>query len=634
MQVSANVVKLVKTGSSQTIHWAYYLQVGTNGPQMLAQTTPIPVTNSPRKLPQTWNYLYKNKNDQIFSFEKIDSYHALVKAIVYQLECMETTLGDTDRADFEYSLSNGSLEDHDAFSKLFEGPKALKIRNIRGEDEVNSDVFDPLEKIALQLVLFKAVFIYLWRDERYVKLDAQLACLYSIWQWYNLAKYLAKAVYPNYLKVKNSKNASTSDITSHPYKFLTRELAEAHHHLVHILETPPDFDEAIKWVAYWAGIDPKITSAPMLRERMRSSLPLIPKQDKTSKRNLVEQNASNHYEGIGEQEIDVFSLKAAFFWKDPDKKESNWKILGWIRKTFKIENQTPIYQLDWKNLVLHPVFEIKKQDESTGRQAIRRLISDWLLPRYDFDSAVQFAQLLKKNQTGKHRFSYYGAMLWGAILFLLIFLISPLVNWIWISDITDLSIKCLRSIGIGIEWFLIVITVLLVRGKIDHSILPYFLLPRIAGGVMVGYLALILSEDSYRLFEFFIDEKEVYITVISIALLWASVLALGYAYLYFDALPFVGVSQRKLASHRAFQGLLATLTLAMFLGLLILAIASQMYLGDYFTSASLTILGPLGLIDWQTYVIFVPIALFSGLITQFIFEEKTVTTSVWSPEVE
>jgi len=31
---------------------------------------------------------------------------------------------------------------------------------------------------------------------------------------------------------------------------------------------------------------------------------------------------------------------------------------------------------------------------------------------------------------------------------------------------------------------------------------------------------------------------------------------------------------------------------------------------------------------------FVPLALLTGLVTQFIFEEKSVTTSVWTPEEE
>jgi hypothetical protein len=40
------------------------------------------------------------------------------------------------------------------------------------------------------------------------------------------------------------------------------------------------------------------------------------------------------------------------------------------------------------------------------------------------------------------------------------------------------------------------------------------------------------------------------------------------------------------------------------------------------------------MIEGSIMLSFVPMALLTGLVTQFIFEEHTVTASVWAPEEE
>ena len=41
---------------------------------------------------------------------------------------------------------------------------------------------------------------------------------------------------------------------------------------------------------------------------------------------------------------------------------------------------------------------------------------------------------------------------------------------------------------------------------------------------------------------------------------------------------------------------------------------------------------PAGWVDLYHFLAFIPMALFVGLVTQFLFEEKTITTSVWPLE--
>jgi hypothetical protein len=45
-------------------------------------------------------------------------------------------------------------------------------------------------------------------------------------------------------------------------------------------------------------------------------------------------------------------------------------------------------------------------------------------------------------------------------------------------------------------------------------------------------------------------------------------------------------------------------------------------------------LGPTGWVDLYHFLVFTPLALLVGLVTQFLFEEKTITTSVWPLEHE
>ena len=70
-------------------------------------------------------------------------------------------------------------------------------------------------------------------------------------------------------------------------------------------------------------------------------------------------------------------------------------------------------------------------------------------------------------------------------------------------------------------------------------------------------------------------------------------------------------------------------------GLMSVALTSAAYGIQTISTAPLgAFLGPFGWVDLSQYLTFVPVALFTGLVTQFVFEELTLPASVWSPEQE
>lgn len=585
--------------NDQFVRWEFGIEIcGKEIP--LAQSSEFAVGVHEGQAATTWPLLFGGKETTpVTDFDKLDKANDITFVVVEKLE--------------ELSQSP-DLEKRVALSLLFQdrllkdpGIRTLMndlniVRTKHGLEMANRGVV-PADQVAVTLILCKAIYYFLRRDERYITLDATLAYLYAIWQWYNTAKYLSMTVRREYCEAKGQK--SGNEMGSHEYIMMTREMAEAHHILAELLQSPPGFDEAIIWLADWRRIDTARINTSLLREQMRLSLPLIPTEwEKPS---------------FSNQEIDCTIPFTAPCWQNPAPQPENMKgrLQSWL-------GRVPEPNPDWKTTVLHPVFRTENNKETTGRQAVRRMVADWLLSRYDISNAVQISRCLVEKPWNPRAFlTIAGAAL---IVFFAIFLLPTFFN----LPETVLIAGVILQIGI------LGLLVVLVVKNVDRSTIPYLILPRVAGGVAVGYFVLILSEDSMKLQRFFVrDGMWMGWSVLLIFLLWAAVLVLGYLYLWHDAIPFVGVGRPDIAHRRAVQVLLIALADSVFMGLFFLAIASQMYLyDDLLKSDARHLLGPLGLIDCLTFFILVPFALLTGLVTQFIFEEKSVTTSVWAPEVE
>jgi hypothetical protein len=375
----------------------------------------------------------------------------------------------------------------------------------------------------------------------------------------------------------------TSKLSSNYNPFL-EEMAAAHRLLTQLL-LDSRFALALRWLAIWAGKE--IDSGPLIREQLRLSLPLEWTREKDDLGEFAPEN--------------VITAPGFFVHPKPE----------------------------WKQTRLHNAFF----KEESGRSAVRSLITEWLLPRYDYSSALIMAQLLRRNRLSQPLQLFWLVLLAGLILLgILIWKISEFLYALGGMTAPGEAIL----VGLAIEWVPILIWAIFVGCLLlDSSVLAYLAAPRLTGGILIGYTALVLQGDSLKL-NSLIWEQGLWLVL----LLAIFIGIVGLIYLYYDAYP--KVHHKGKALRRAFLMLGLAILISCLVGFASVALTTGMADSDcvageiVFSLFKFTLrpcgFGPFGWFSLRQYAVFVPLALFTGLVTQFIFEEQTVTASVWSPE--
>ena len=358
-----------------------------------------------------------------------------------------------------------------------------------------------------------------------------------------------------------------------PKENLLDELA-ASYRLVKSILLNEEFAFAQRWIANWANQN--IESGPILREKYMLSMVL-------STPSLFKKISPN-------KPLDAPGLFS--------QNEPKWSITH-----------------------LHPAFS----KYSGAITAIRSLVVNWLLPRYDFNNALHLAYLLKhrkKNVLAKKFWLKNGWLLSGIFLLLGIAIVPGTLIF------QKLAIPLIPSLLIQ-SVFVICPLLTLILKNFDSKLVPYFALPRVVGGIFVGYLAVMLESGTIDLVNA-VWAGGGWLVI----LLWAFVSLLGISYLYQDVKPLV--RNPGIAIQRALTVFFSALLISVFIGL---AVVSWMTAAYHIPSnveiyAVDCFLGLFGLVNFKLFVIFVPLALLTGLLTQFLFEDQTLMTSVWSPEQE
>jgi hypothetical protein len=112
-----------------------------------------------------------------------------------------------------------------------------------------------------------------------------------------------------------------------------------------------------------------------------------------------------------------------------------------------------------------------------------------------------------------------------------------------------------------------------------------------------------------------------------------AVMLRGLLYLVLDTNTLV--RNKRTSWKRVGQTLSSALLVSALAGLLVVSLTSLANTGpEYEQVMHWYFLGPFGWVNLYHYFLFVPLALFTGLVTQFIFEEQSVTASVWAAEQE
>jgi len=455
------------------------------------------------------------------------------------------------------------------------------------------------EMMCVCAAFYKSLCLFLAGADRYVGYDAWLAYLFAAWQWYNLVKHLSAQTYIKaYEEIKHNpeKEIEEKDIEERAKKAgekrareWVEELAAAHRTLTTLIEDP-HFAQAQRWLAVWNYATYK--SGPLLREQLRLSLPLWQ------------------------------------FRKLDERGFSDWCLDQPLPAPGCFTSAKPI----WEVTALHPVFEKK----AGAQTAVRQLVVGWLLPRYDIGNTLRLARLLRRNRPLERQIAAW-------------LLIAGVLPWLlFLSLIGTWLVKSLSGIQnpaqIHWGWLLVVCTLEFIVGLtplaaaavfyFDLHTLAHLALPRLVGGVFIGYSALVLQGDSLKLHHILWDQDRAWFAPL---LLWLLVLIVGFLYIYFDTSPMV--RDHGMTLRRTILILLLSLVVSAVIGLFTVAFTTAMarecpYAPTDLRCYRLFLLGPIGWIDLRQYISFVPLALFTGLVTQFIFEERTLTASVWAPEQE
>ncbi|NLF67104.1 MAG: hypothetical protein GX579_21150 [Chloroflexi bacterium] len=162
--------------------------------------------------------------------------------------------------------------------------------------------------------------------------------------------------------------------------------------------------------------------------------------------------------------------------------------------------------LDWGKVCLHPAFT-----SGFGMElVVRRFVQDWLLPRYRFSAAFRLAylklnadpaqlppkppralsavfRLLRLNTDSSTRQSPARALGTATLLFVALTCILFLSEFEW-----PLSRSPAIEAGIlllPLAYFLLVV----LRRFLEPSLLPALALPRVLGGMTLGYAALVIE---------------------------------------------------------------------------------------------------------------------------------------------
>lgn len=430
--------------------------------------------------------------------------------------------------------------------------------------------------------LYLALADYLGSGDRYVSLGAHLVYLFAAWQAYNLLK----AICADESKWRDD---------------LRLALAGAYTRLNDLL-VEPRFQMAARQMAYWSRIpDP---NDPLLRHRLRRSLILA-------------------FQGDTPPAVSTQIGGYAIVYDKP------LPAPGFVPLSPKYPEKES----------LHPIFSRTPE----GKRAARTMATRQLLPRYDFDSSLQIARWLKDpRQAALDRWHKYWLLVgWFVIGFVTILVGTGLYDS-FEKQYTNSS-QCTTwsfSIAAG-EFAIFAISAywIFVR-RFDGFILIHMALPRLVGGIVAGFLLFVTQEDSIKLVNAFTlnhsaspsDGPFAYAWQsggLLVALLWLGVLFTSWVYLYYDVRPWT-LDPRETRWRTFFFILLAVMTsgLVTLLGAAIVLAAyepsAQPWLGP--------ILGPFGLIDLRQFLTFTPLALIAGMVSQFILEERTLPTSIWSSD--
>lgn len=469
----------------------------------------------------------------------------------------------------EAAADMGSLDIRCAFQDAFTdqraSPNPAKI--LQGLDHVDEET-----KWCIRFFFYKGLYYFLKQDNRYGRYQAYLLYLFACWQWYH--------------HVKAHLQEDTHLLEDFGW---VNEMALAYRELVKVLDLEEiEIHDSIFHLI--TAVSPKSKD---LKYRLRMQMVM---RQSSSRENVTR---------VGLPPQTPFWPKELF--------ETN---IPWDQK-----NREENYQID-----LHPVFSkpnSAQKQRGTALSAVRQLASEIALHNYDFETALRLAHLLRGR-----RVNLRDKPIWLALL---VFTAVFLAAGVWAGTLTGLQVGGVQApvpelwLGYGLNWGAILLIAGVLKHFFDSRLLPRLLLPRLIGGVIVGFTVLISQRDMMDFSRALWGQNGW-----GVAALWLIIMAFCWFYLLQEIRPRSSDPAQQYA--RTWQTLVTFTFFSLIIGLALVPFPTAAFADKLSASNPDFILGPLGWVNVQLWLAFTPLALFVGMVTQFLFEDKTITASVWPVE--
>ncbi len=280
---------------------------------------------------------------------------------------------------------------------------------------------------------------------------------------------------------------------------------------------------------------------------------------------------------------------------------------------FSFPSQKITPSINILNAHIHPFFK-----STVGKNEIRRIISEFALKRYDFKTTLQIAFLVDHKEFRKQWIGEHIHCLLVFLIFIFFVFQTSLITTLNIIFSNDPTWS--RYLAIFIGWVLMISAGYYATNYIDYHIVPYLVMPRMFGGIFLGYTVTLFQLDINGLSNALFDK-----CWIPLIFLYLVVVSAGFLYLVYDTLPFCS---QDIAKRRAFFTMVIGMVMSLIVGLFVLPFHNVNM--PMKSSDQSWFLGLAGWVNIKELISLTPLALFTGLVTQFLFEEKTISASVWA----
>ena len=524
-----------------------------------------------------------------FNRLSIAYYSDLITFWLFEVENEIASTGFSDQAGYANFFSDANISSH-PFEQII---------------VFHKNYYRPYDYFLLG-AFYKGLFRYLSDNDRWQRFDAAILRLYAAWQWY----YFIRAAVD-----QDSNTSPKAEISAERQN----DIIEAHQVLSGLLESGEwTLSGAANHLAHAASsID---RSCLVYRMRIQMVLegilnPKNPEQPVFSPDDLY--SSPSLWKGLVRWDNryinNDYAINLHPLFKEKGKGGAAARCMLSFKKALK--------RCDFDTALRLAIPQSKKKQDKGGAAALRMLATEWALKRYDFDTALRLANLQSKKRLNLKNWS----------ITLVLILVTTLILVGAIIGSTSLAMHSGRPADLRsyiLQWGVIAALLIAFSHFFDWRFLSRFGLPRLIGGIFIGYSAMIFQDDAAEICNAFWSNGGV-----AVAFLWLAVALAGGYYLINDIQPYTGNYTETF--HRVIFMLPIFFLTSASIGFFLLPIFTTAFSDQLrYPLQRLVFFGPAGFVDLHCFLVFTPLALLVGLVTQFLFEEKTITSSVWPLEHE